>query len=332
MDNLPHNAPITEEDCIAFFRSLFEKQLNELNYNKHALYVPSMEDLFWAKKGMAYHFKPEIFLQVGGRTEFTFPNSNKSLCKGEICVMPRGVVHGESITNKPDPFQHMVICFYNKTITMHIAYANEKGLPKALKVLFFKTDLFSDSILLLDRIASLYHSKLSYSKTAMRGLLMGFFALMLNVLEGEYIETKSESHRVNQCQWLIRNHLNDPDLSVAGLAEQLQCSPNYLSKLFHDEMGEKITAYINRIRLKNANLILKETTLSVKEIAYACGFRNPNYFSRIFKQVYGNTPHDFRISLLNSEHTEKQPKVVYDDHEEFHYGVDLFENPIKEND
>ena len=61
----------------------------------------------------------------------------------------------------------------------------------------------------------------------------------------------------------------------------------------------KITiAFITRIRMEKAIRLLKDTNMSIKEIAYDCGFDESNYFIRVFRQMYDMTPQQYRNSPI----------------------------------
>ena len=79
-------------------------------------------------------------------------------------------------------------------------------------------------------------------------------------------------------------------LSLAAVAEQCGISPGYLSRAFAEHVGRSFNDYLNSIRLEAAQRMLKERHHSVKEIAYAVGYQDPNYFSRIFKKYNGVSP------------------------------------------
>ena len=132
----------------------------------------------------------------------------------------------------------------------------------------------------------------------------------------------SETERIFRCQWLIRNNLQDSDLGVESLAAELRCSPSHLSKLFHRETGERIVEYMTRIRLVNAVDAVRLTSLSVKEIAAACGFNDPNYFTRVFRKTTGRSPVQYRAELHHlASRLEREPKTVFFDHEEHDFGL-----------
>ncbi len=97
---------------------------------------------------------------------------------------------------------------------------------------------------------------------------------------------------------------------------------DYLSHLFHTETKERLTHYIQRIRIEGAILALETTALNISEIAYASGFADPAYFARVFKQHKGVAPQEFRTNLdAQRNRRESQPKTVYSDRLDFTHGA-----------
>ena len=119
----------------------------------------------------------------------------------------------------------------------------------------------------------------------------------------------------------MREQFANPELSVQHIAELLGCSADYLSHLFHVETKERLTHYIQRIRIEGAILALETTALNISEIAYAAGFADPAYFARIFKQHKGMTPQEYRNQLnAHRAQAEAQPKTVFYDRLDFTHG------------
>ena len=81
------------------------------------------------------------------------------------------------------------------------------------------------------------------------------------------------------------------------MAEYTNVSSFYLSKLFKEEKGVTFINFITDKRLEEAQKLLKETNLSIKEITAKIGYNDQNYFSRIFKNKYGITPSEARTKL-----------------------------------
>jgi len=89
------------------------------------------------------------------------------------------------------------------------------------------------------------------------------------------------------------------DLSLKQLADLYFVNEKYLGKVFQSEMGETMRQYLNRIRLTNAARLLRNSDLSVLNIAMDCGFQNIPYFNRMFMGRYQMTPLQYRRKYSN---------------------------------
>jgi len=87
----------------------------------------------------------------------------------------------------------------------------------------------------------------------------------------------------------------------SDICRMLGISENYLSRLFRQELGLTLAEYVNRYRVRVARHLLRETDLSVTEIAHQVGFDDPAYFSRVFARHAGVSPRTCRqTKSLNS--------------------------------
>lgn len=84
------------------------------------------------------------------------------------------------------------------------------------------------------------------------------------------------------------------DISLEQLAERVQMSPSYFSRLFKHVVGERFKDYLINQRLEVARRLLCETSDKVYTIAEAVGFRDHHYFSDVFKRRIGVTPVEYR--------------------------------------
>ena len=106
-------------------------------------------------------------------------------------------------------------------------------------------------------------------------------------------EEKAASGLAERARTHIRLHF-DESLSTALLAEELQCSADYLNRLCRRSWGCTVTEEINRVRLAHACRLLLAGKLNVKEVAYESGFNDLAYFRRRFRALYGQTPAEYR--------------------------------------
>ena len=102
---------------------------------------------------------------------------------------------------------------------------------------------------------------------------------------------------------LIMNYINhnfDKTITLGEAAKIAAMSEVALSRFFKQRTGKTFIDTLNEIRLGNASRMLIETTHSINEIAYKCGFNNISNFNRIFKKKKDCTPKEFRHSYSSS--------------------------------
>jgi len=87
--------------------------------------------------------------------------------------------------------------------------------------------------------------------------------------------------------------------SVHDMAERLNISTGYLSDVLKQESGKTALEHIHIYLISEAKNQLRGEDKSVSEIAYALGFENLSYFSRLFKKEVGISPNTFKKQLLN---------------------------------
>ncbi len=92
----------------------------------------------------------------------------------------------------------------------------------------------------------------------------------------------------------IEESLCDPKLSVAGVARELDIHPYYLSHLFAEQVGQRMSRFIAARRVERAKKLLTTTHWQIKRIAHETGYANPNWFSHVFSINTGVTPTAYR--------------------------------------
>ena len=80
---------------------------------------------------------------------------------------------------------------------------------------------------------------------------------------------------------------------IAELAERLEVSQEYLTRCFCKYTGVTPGKYLNRVRIENAKLLLRQGRHSVQFVCDACGFSNANYFARVFRENVGVNPREY---------------------------------------
>ena len=107
------------------------------------------------------------------------------------------------------------------------------------------------------------------------------------------IESVSDSRRVQKVQAYINEHFRK-EIRLVTLAEMVGMTPVSFSRFFRLRTGKTLSEYIIDIRLGAASRLLVDSTRTVAEICYDCGFNNLSNFNRMFKRKKGCAPKEFR--------------------------------------
>lgn len=101
----------------------------------------------------------------------------------------------------------------------------------------------------------------------------------------------------------IMNYIQEHYLTVTldELTEKMHLSKPYLSKYIREKSGKTFGDIVKNVRMKRARTLLKNTSMTVENIAESVGYQNVEHFNRLFKRRYGMTPVQFR----NSRQEEK---------------------------
>lgn len=88
------------------------------------------------------------------------------------------------------------------------------------------------------------------------------------------------------------------DISLQDIAAAMGYSDAYFCKLFKQCFDKNFITYLNDFRTQKAIELLGDVTVSIKDVSYKTGYRDANYFARIFKRNTGLTPSEYREKIL----------------------------------
>ena len=92
----------------------------------------------------------------------------------------------------------------------------------------------------------------------------------------------------------IRKTYMSDEISLNTIAAEVGMSPSYFSSIFSKEMGKTFVEYLTEIRMDRAKELLMCSSMKTSEIGYEVGYKDPHYFSYIFKKTKNCTPKEFR--------------------------------------
>lgn len=148
---------------------------------------------------------------------------------------------------------------------------------------------------------NMYHfrSRTTYMSDVMA---MSDFETMRNWFVSKFNESaltisKRSENRSESVVERAKKYMQDnfrKDISLEDVSQTVDISSYYFSKVFKEETGENFIEYLTKLRMEEAQRLLEESDLSIKEVCSEVGYSDPNYFSRNFKKYAGITPTEAR--------------------------------------
>lgn len=93
-------------------------------------------------------------------------------------------------------------------------------------------------------------------------------------------------------EWIKANYYKS--ITVKEIANEFGYNADYLSSLFKKTTNTTLTNYINKTRIEISKSLISNYDLSIKEVAYSCGFSDEKYFMKLFKKAESMTPSQYK--------------------------------------
>ncbi|TBL80029.1 AraC family transcriptional regulator [Paenibacillus thalictri] len=117
------------------------------------------------------------------------------------------------------------------------------------------------------------------------------YARLTTVKQPEYPNTLHQ--RVSDIAKFINEHYHEP-ISLKLLADRFHMSQFYLSRIYKEVTGFTFVDYVNQVRIKESQKLLKSTKFNITAITEKVGFENSTHFGRVFKTITGVAPLQYR--------------------------------------
>ena len=113
------------------------------------------------------------------------------------------------------------------------------------------------------------------------------------VLRSEYLQHRQQAERLARLFEYVRENYAER-IGVSRAAQLVHMSEAQFMKVFKKVSGMTFIGHVTRVRIMNALRQLRETDLTIAEIAAQCGFSDQSYFDRRFRQAFGKSPREWR--------------------------------------
>lgn len=247
-----------------------------------------------------YHDKYEIYYLLNGERFYFINNRTYHIKKGDIVLIGKNILHKTNTADKY-PHERILIQFDTDLINKFTDRASDIDLSYCFKVkqnvysldpeeqLWVENHLFN----IIQENQKKKEGYLTYIKILTIELLIFINRITKSTTSSPTTYPDQTHKKMSQIASFINEKYNT-ELSLIQLADKFNYSPSYLSKSFKEVTGFNFVEYKNNVRIKEASKLLQQSNLNVTEIAGHVGYNNLTHFGRIFKQITGYSPLEYR--------------------------------------
>jgi AraC family L-rhamnose operon regulatory protein RhaS len=232
---------------------------------------------------------------IGPDTEHGFPELN-NLEIGNVMFDPFEMGESWDILQKHPGFQGL---FQVEPLMRKSAKTEQEGLENIRLHLGVEDKKYVQG--LVSQLQRAIDTIPAGKEELIRSILLTLCFFLADQFEESHEEKRDELIPISRSLAFIKSHYEQAELSVHDVAQSANLSVRHLTRLFREYYGMSPHKYLQITRFERAAYLLKETTRSITEIAFDCGFNDSNYFSRAFKENYTQTPREFRKNGLSPE-------------------------------
>ncbi len=206
---------------------------------------------------------------------------------------------GYEFSLPPASGRSTILRFYPSFYT---GFFEEAGLTK--EYFFSNSNLLSLVLKSVPELDYLHHQMLQnragFQKLKMDVLVMEFLNGVVRIVTGQALQEvsnsaleKYHSSTIEKAKEYMHTHFAK-DISLKEISTYACTSPFHFSRVFKQITSFSPYRYLLNVRLKHAEMLLKNSPLSINEVAFSSGFRKPGYFATSFKQKFSARPNQYR--------------------------------------
>ncbi len=247
------------------------------------------------------HSRFEIVSPISGQILAHIDGKEYTASPGELLVIFPGVPH--SYEPGSSSYGHM-LTFYGEML-------GELGEPmtevKPDNPLIILENHDRDVAYCFERLTEMAGNKVDESLA--QAYLTLLFIRLTDALSLGKADPAASKELLYRAMQFISQNLSQP-LNIRQTAHALGVNSYYLSHVLNERLHMGFRAYLNAMRIERARRYLRVTSWSVEEVAAACGFLTLRTFDRVFLELCGCTPRDFRKSVAVGQTAATAPRTI----------------------
>lgn len=262
-----------------------------MKYKVYPEYKGQEESLFYH-----CHNGFEISMILSGEGYYFAEGRAIKVQAGSIIIFNSLVPHAW-IANEENPPVQKTFTFYHRLFLESELAKEELKLfneyLKSLTVLDLHGEEAKKGMAILELMYEEYINKKTNYRISIRHLLLIFFIDSMRISKNKRISEGGKKNIPNEqlevAVQYIKSHFH-LNITLEDVAKEVYMHPNYFSALFKKSYGTSFVEYVNALKITMAAELMKNTDLSIQEIASQCGFSSLSNFYKVFKERYGLSP------------------------------------------
>ena len=254
---------------------------------------PTQKDFYCP---MHYHAEIELLQISEGKIKCITQNHTVDAYAGDIIFINEGIPHS---TQVPVGTLHRLIQFRAESISP--VYGTGYNMSRFLRrtandciVLKKGTDVCTEMTDILNKM----HEELNTCISAYETYIKGYMTIMIGILSRyNIIQTFTYNNESMQKILPVVNYTDmnfHKDISLESICHKFSINKSYFCRMFKKATGRTFVEYLNFVRVTEAERLLHSMSESITDISLECGFSGVSYFNRVFKNIIGCTPSEYR--------------------------------------
>ncbi|MDD2970743.1 MAG: response regulator [Lachnospiraceae bacterium] len=240
------------------------EQLEELREDTFSYFAGI---IYSSELGVDSHSKTEEALQIRDSIMRCLEDKNLPAMREQLDIYFNRLERDRAIS-----------AFYTKYILLDI-----------VKALYMTFDIYNENVVFTTTDKIMKSANLEEIRQVLADALAEAEKISANIGE-------SDGSAVAKVKKMIGNEYAK-DLSLDDLAERVGLTPAYLSYIFKQETGNNLVKYLTCYRMEKAKAMLEKGDRKIIDVGKACGYMNQPYFNRLFKNMYGVTPKQYKENV-----------------------------------
>lgn len=254
-----------------------------------------------------YHIDHELIRVIKGGVTMYLNERQYYLQKGDFLFITDGVVHG----GQPDDNDTVYECLvFNIAQIFDLKRPDAAWLSKIASHQITLSENFNSKEMPLlgseaDAIFEVVTNKSQSNAILAFGHILCLIGNMIRLKQYTAYQASASRYakHLNKSSQLFRFIFDNytKDISLEDMASNVDLSSKYFCKFFKELTGFRPMDYLNRFRIECAAILLTTNPDNINQIAYECGFKDPCYFTKLFKRYKKISPREFRNAYQGLE-------------------------------